>query len=328
MTTTRELVAARPAAIPPPLTGMAPVRRVALVRHQAVRVRAGGIQRALLVSGGVHALIAAAVVAGLLLGHRKLQEPDELPQVEILLGSGAELAGSPVSAQPQPAPSPPVQAEQPPAAPMPPPSPSPPPPQPVPATAAAPQPAPPQPAPPQPAPPQAAPPVPAEPAPPVEAASDTPLPPPSPPPPTPEPPPVAAQPPPPPPPPTVQAKVLAPPAPEAAPEVRLGEGIVGSLGEIADAGKVARRAVADTGNRLPVYPLNAALRHEHGRVVVRISIDIDGHVTRVAVVKSSGSPALDQAAVDRLLTWHFKPAMRDGLPQSDVLEMGVEFQLD
>ena len=116
-------------------------------------------------------------------------------------------------------------------------------------------------------------------------------------------------------------------APSPPPAVRLGDGVVGSLGDI-DSGPVVNRAESDTGNRLPSYPAEAARRGEHGLVVVAITIGVDGSVTKVEIAESSGSPSLDQAALDRLATWHFKPAMRDGLPQVDVLNMGVDFKLD
>jgi len=128
---------------------------------------------------------------------------------------------------------------------------------------------------------------------------------------------------------TATARPPRPPAvAEPPPAVRLGDGVVGSIGDILGASKVARRAESDTGNRLPVYPRDAARRHEHGMVVVQMSIDVDGRVTHVEIAQSSGSSSLDQAALDMLATWHFKPAMRDGLPQSDVLNMGVDFRMD
>jgi TonB family protein len=300
------------------------------------------MRRPLLVSGAGHALIAAALVAGaLLFGRTPLPPPDEPPQVEVLVdGGGANVAGSPASGEQPSDASQPVEAEPPPPVPLPPPPP-------LPATAAAPQvvppplpaplPATPQAAaPPPPALPPAAPEVPTEPAPPVQTAGVTPLPPPQPPPPLPAPtaappPPAAAQPPPPPPPP-VQMTTVRPPAPEAAPElpppVRLGDGVTGPMAEITKSDEILRRAVADTGNLPPYYPLDAGRLREHGLVTLRLTIDVDGNVAKAEVARSSGWPSLDRAARDGLARWHFKPAMRDGLPQADVIEVGVDFELD
>jgi TonB family protein len=45
----------------------------------------------------------------------------------------------------------------------------------------------------------------------------------------------------------------------------------------------------------------------------------------VDVVRSSGYPLLDQAAVSRLRTWHFTPAVRDGVPVASLYRIAVTF---
>jgi protein TonB len=117
-------------------------------------------------------------------------------------------------------------------------------------------------------------------------------------------------------------------APKEAPEIRLGDGAAGPLAEILDKNGLIRRAEADNGNLPPSYPLDAARRGEQGTVTLRLTIGTDGGVLDAEVAKSSGSPRLDRAALTRIETWHFKPAMRDGKPQIDVIEFGVEFRLN
>jgi protein TonB len=100
------------------------------------------------------------------------------------------------------------------------------------------------------------------------------------------------------------------------------------MAELRNDGGVIRRAKVATGNVPPGYPLDAARRGEHGTVTLRLTIGTDGDVLAVAVAKSSGSPRLDRAAREQVATWHFTPATRDGKPQIDVIELGVEFVLD
>ena len=48
----------------------------------------------------------------------------------------------------------------------------------------------------------------------------------------------------------------------------------------------------------PYYPLGARLRGEEGAVTVRVWVKPSGRVSRSEVIRSSGFPALDEAAVD------------------------------
>ena len=67
-----------------------------------------------------------------------------------------------------------------------------------------------------------------------------------------------------------------------------------------------------TRNRPPIYPRAAALRGEQGTVVMLIRVSPMGLAEGAEVVASSGHPSLDQAAVNAVLTWRFRPAVRDG----------------
>jgi len=49
-----------------------------------------------------------------------------------------------------------------------------------------------------------------------------------------------------------------------------------------------------------------------GRVVLRVLVRPDGSVGAVEVARSSGTPALDRAAVQAAASWRFQPATRDG----------------
>ena len=73
---------------------------------------------------------------------------------------------------------------------------------------------------------------------------------------------------------------------------------------LADAGP---RAVHRMTPRLPdgVHAQEASVR-------VRVSVDEDGAVTDAVVLRSSGDPALDRAALDCVRQWEYDPAIRDG----------------
>ncbi len=62
---------------------------------------------------------------------------------------------------------------------------------------------------------------------------------------------------------------------------------------------------------LPAYPEDARLAHVSGRVDLVVSIDENGKVTQASPV---GGPALlHAAAVEAMMQWHFRPAIRNGI---------------
>ena len=63
----------------------------------------------------------------------------------------------------------------------------------------------------------------------------------------------------------------------------------------------------------PTYPPSALASRKHATVVLRLTIDTDGHVSNVDVVQSGGDD-LDQAAEIAARQWTFNPATRDGKP--------------
>ena len=73
--------------------------------------------------------------------------------------------------------------------------------------------------------------------------------------------------------------------------------------------------VGNTHNCDAFYPEISRRRNESGDVLVRYDVSADGSITHVAVVKSSGYPELDLAAVTCVSTrWRDAPARRDGVP--------------
>jgi TonB family protein len=79
--------------------------------------------------------------------------------------------------------------------------------------------------------------------------------------------------------------------------------------------------------RPPVYPPIATKVGMEGTVFVKLLLDLDGTVMRVAVVRSSGCPQLDTAAVQCVLDWKFSPAIQNNRPVMVWLGSNIKFKL-
>ncbi|MBM3985576.1 MAG: energy transducer TonB, partial [Planctomycetes bacterium] len=64
-----------------------------------------------------------------------------------------------------------------------------------------------------------------------------------------------------------------------------------------------------------------------GLVVVRVRVLADGTAGTAEVGESSGHDSLDQAALEAVAGWRFSPALRDGVPVEQDLEVPVRFRL-
>ena len=96
----------------------------------------------------------------------------------------------------------------------------------------------------------------------------------------------------------------------------------------ATAQQVDREALADfTSCPKPKYPdADLAANHE-GTVDLGFLVGIDGKVKENKVTKSSGHPALDEAARSVLVTCSFKPALADGKPVQAWTKVSYVWQL-
>lgn len=73
-----------------------------------------------------------------------------------------------------------------------------------------------------------------------------------------------------------------------------------------------------------VYPPSALAQRKHSDVVLTVTIDADGHVSKVDVADSGGAD-LDEAAIVAARQWTFVPAMRDGKPIPSRVKMPFHF---
>jgi len=77
----------------------------------------------------------------------------------------------------------------------------------------------------------------------------------------------------------------------------------------------------------PDYPERARREGREGRVLLRVLVDDQGRSTQVEIHSSSGSDALDRAAVEGIKRWRFYPARRGDRPVESWLRIPIEFRL-
>jgi protein TonB len=77
-------------------------------------------------------------------------------------------------------------------------------------------------------------------------------------------------------------------------------------------------------NPPPAYPPMARTQRLQGEVVLDVSIDADGKVTKVNVV--SGHAVFQQAAVDAVMRWRYEPARLNGQPVPTQAQVRVFFR--
>jgi iron complex outermembrane receptor protein len=72
------------------------------------------------------------------------------------------------------------------------------------------------------------------------------------------------------------------------------------------------------------YPTSALPERKHADVVVAVTVDADGHVSKVDVLQSGGAD-LDEAATVAVRQWLFTPAMRGGKPVASRIKVPFHF---
>ncbi|UQV45811.1 energy transducer TonB [Janthinobacterium lividum] len=75
----------------------------------------------------------------------------------------------------------------------------------------------------------------------------------------------------------------------------------------------------------PSWPLGEKRRGAQGRVTLHFTVEADGKVSQAAVIRSSGYPALDQAARDALAKCVFQPETLDGKPVASKVIMPYQW---
>jgi len=75
----------------------------------------------------------------------------------------------------------------------------------------------------------------------------------------------------------------------------------------------------------PKYPTIARRRGQEGIVILEISVSNSGNVNRASVVESSGSSALDRAALKTIKTWKFPASQFNSLSS---FKQKIQFRLN
>lgn len=80
-------------------------------------------------------------------------------------------------------------------------------------------------------------------------------------------------------------------------------------------------------NPPPPYPLSARRRKQEGLVLLLVHITSQGSVTELNLKASSGIDSLDNAALEAVKRWKFRPSTIAGMPVADVVEVPVRFSI-
>lgn len=80
-------------------------------------------------------------------------------------------------------------------------------------------------------------------------------------------------------------------------------------------------------NPPPAYPTLCRRLGQEGVVVLAVDVDDAGRPTAVRLARSSGVPALDEAALRAVAGWRFTPASRGGRPVPATVETPIRFSL-
>jgi protein TonB len=80
-------------------------------------------------------------------------------------------------------------------------------------------------------------------------------------------------------------------------------------------------------NPAPAYPAVSRRLGEEGRVLLRVHVDASGRPIQIEVKSSSGSPRLDQSALDAVARWKFIPARRGDDAVAAWVQVPIVFNL-
>ena len=81
-------------------------------------------------------------------------------------------------------------------------------------------------------------------------------------------------------------------------------------------------------NPKPAYPMLARRNGDEGKVLLRVHVSAEGHAQEVQVQTGSGSPALDRAAREAVLSWRFVPARQGAQAVAAWVLVPIVFKLD
>lgn len=92
-------------------------------------------------------------------------------------------------------------------------------------------------------------------------------------------------------------------------------------------GITAPVSIGVSHNCARAYPPVAQRLNQQGTTTVRFTVNTDGSVSDVRVVKSSGHTMLDDAATGCASAWRYRPALEDGQPVAASWTANVQWKL-
>ena len=130
-----------------------------------------------------------------------------------------------------------------------------------------------------------------------------------------------------------QTPVEAPPAPPAPAAQAESKAVAAAPAAPAAPAKEAATTqpvfnAAYLGNAPPRYPIVARRSGVEGTVHLRVVVSREGRPVHVAVERTSGSTALDNAALEAVRGWKFAPARRGQEPVEQAVTVPVVFRLE
>lgn len=77
----------------------------------------------------------------------------------------------------------------------------------------------------------------------------------------------------------------------------------------------------------PVYPQGMKNSRMIGEVTIAFTVDTSGNVVDPKIIRSN-NPGFEQAAIEAVLKWKFKPGIKDGKAVKTRMQIPITFQLD
>ncbi|OTG80546.1 energy transducer TonB [Acinetobacter sp. ANC 5054] len=94
------------------------------------------------------------------------------------------------------------------------------------------------------------------------------------------------------------------------------------------AGETRGASKGSVGCKEPAYPREAEMAEETGTVRISVLVGADGNAKEVKVKKSTGTKSLDKSASKAYSLCTFKPALKNGEPVDDWVDIEYTFKLD
>jgi len=101
----------------------------------------------------------------------------------------------------------------------------------------------------------------------------------------------------------------------------------GTMGGVVVVGRDKPLRMFPLSQVYPIYPENARIRLWEDRLVVRYVIGTNGRVKQVTILEPAERKVFDEATLDAIRHWRFRPLMKDGQAQEVIHELTIYYKL-